>query len=154
MTMLGKTAGGLFWMFRYLERSETSARLVEAGQRIALTRSHSDDEWQSVLQTAAGLGSYLGKYGDVTKDNAIDWMLRDKDNPSSVLNVIENARNNARLVRTDATRRHAHRRSAADSRPSADADRVSARCHPHGHTRHRAWCFAQMRRRRRGGTAR
>lgn len=102
--MLGKTAGGLFWMFRYLERSETSARLVEAGQRIALTRSHSDDEWQSVLQTAAGLGSYLGKYGDVTKDNAIDWMLRDKDNPSSVLNVIENARNNARLVRTALTR--------------------------------------------------
>ena len=104
MSMLGKTAGGLFWMFRYLERSETSARLVEAGQRIALTRSHSDDEWQSVLQTAAGLGGYLGKYGDVTKDNAIDWMLRDKDNPSSVLNVIENARNNARLVRTALTR--------------------------------------------------
>lgn len=104
MTMLGKTAGGLFWMFRYLERSENTARLVEAGQRIALTRSHSDDEWQSVLQTASALGSYLGKYGDVTKDNAIDWMLRDKDNPSSVLNVIESARNNAKLVRTALTR--------------------------------------------------
>lgn len=102
--MLGKTAGGLFWMFRYLERSENTARLVEAGQRIALTRSHSDDEWQSVLQTASALGSYLGKYGDVTKDNAIDWMLRDKDNPSSVLNVIEGARNNAKLVRTALTR--------------------------------------------------
>lgn len=102
--MLGKTAGGLFWMFRYLERSENTARLVEAGQRIALTRSHSDDEWQSVLMTAAGLGSYLGRYGDVTRDNAIDWMLRDRDNPSSVLSVIEAARNNARLVRTALTR--------------------------------------------------
>ena len=104
MTMLGKTAGGLFWMFRYLERSENTARLVEAGQRIALTRSYNDDEWTSVLQTAASLGSYLGKYGDVTKDNAIDWMLRDRDNPSSVLSVIESARNNARLVRTALTR--------------------------------------------------
>ena len=102
--MLGKTAGGLFWMFRYLERSENTARLIETGQRIALTRSHSDDEWQSVLMTAAGLGSYLGKYGDVTKDNAIDWMLRDRDNPSSVLSVIDAARNNARLVRTALTR--------------------------------------------------
>ena len=37
--MLGSTAGGLFWMFRYLERSENTARLLEAGQRIALTRS-------------------------------------------------------------------------------------------------------------------
>jgi uncharacterized alpha-E superfamily protein len=103
MTMLGKTAGGLYWMFRYLERSENTARLVEAGQRIALTRSHSHDEWQSVLQTAAALWSYSQKYSDVTRDNAIDWMLRDKDNPSSVLSVVESARNNARLVRTALT---------------------------------------------------
>ncbi len=102
--MLGKTAGGLYWMFRYLERSENTARLVEAGQRIALTRSRSDDEWQSVLMTAASLGSYLGKYPNVTKDAAIDWMLRDRDNPSSVLSVVETARNNARLVRTALTR--------------------------------------------------
>jgi uncharacterized alpha-E superfamily protein len=104
MTMLGKTAGGLYWMFRYLERSENTARLVEAGQRIALTRSHSDDEWQSVLQTAAGFWSYSQKYPEVTRDTAIDWMLRDRDNPSSVLAVVEAARNNARLVRTALTR--------------------------------------------------
>jgi len=29
--MLGKTAGGLFWMCRYLERSANNARLIEAG---------------------------------------------------------------------------------------------------------------------------
>lgn len=102
--MLGKTAGGLYWMFRYLERSENTARLVEAGQRIALTRSSADDEWTSVLQTAAALDSYRQKHGEVTRDLAIDWMLRDRDNPSSVLSVIEGARNNARLVRTALTR--------------------------------------------------
>ena len=48
--MLGRTAGGLYWMFRYLERSENTARMIEAGQRIALTRSsESEDEWSSVL---------------------------------------------------------------------------------------------------------
>ena len=104
MTLLGKTAGGLYWMFRYLERSENTARLVEAGQRIALTRSQSDDEWESVLLTAGALGGYEEKYPAVTKDNAIDWMLRDRDNPSSVLSVVEGARNNARLVRTALTR--------------------------------------------------
>lgn len=102
--MLGKTAGGLYWMFRYLERSENTARLVEAGQRIALTRSSADDEWISVLQTAAVLPGYKLKYPEVTKENAIDWMLRDKDNASSVLSVVESARNNARLVRTALTR--------------------------------------------------
>jgi uncharacterized alpha-E superfamily protein len=102
--MLGKTAGGLYWMARYLERSENTARLVEAGQRIALTRSAADDEWVSVLQTASVLVGYKQKYAEVTKENAIDWMLRDRDNPSSVLSVVESARNNAKLVRTALTR--------------------------------------------------
>jgi uncharacterized alpha-E superfamily protein len=104
MSMLGKTAGGLYWMFRYLERSENTARLVGAGQRIALTRSHADDEWVSVLQTTATDQAYAAKHGEVARDTAIDWMLRDRDNPSSVLMVIEAARNNARLVRTALTR--------------------------------------------------
>jgi len=102
--MLGKTAGGLFWMFRYLERSENTARLVEAGQRIALTRSGSEDEWASVLKTAAVWDGYCQYYPEVTKEQAIDWMLRDRDNPSSVLSVIEAARNNAKMVRTALTR--------------------------------------------------
>ncbi|MED5359071.1 MAG: alpha-E domain-containing protein, partial [Pseudomonadota bacterium] len=38
---LGKTAGGLYWMFRYLERSENTTRLLDAGFRMSLTRSAS-----------------------------------------------------------------------------------------------------------------
>ncbi|MGZ9810710.1 alpha-E domain-containing protein [Pseudoroseicyclus sp. H15] len=103
--MLGKTAGGLFWMSRYLERSENASRLVEAGQRIALTRSASEDEWHSILQTAACYEGYKEKYGEVvTRDAAVDWMLRDSDNPSSVLSVVAAARQNARMVRTAITR--------------------------------------------------
>ena len=46
--VLGRTAGGLYWMFRHLERSENTARLIEAGLRIALTRSSEvDHEWES-----------------------------------------------------------------------------------------------------------
>ncbi|HXD04006.1 MAG TPA: alpha-E domain-containing protein, partial [Novosphingobium sp.] len=36
--MLARTANGVFWMARYLERAENSARLLDAGFRIALTR--------------------------------------------------------------------------------------------------------------------
>ena len=47
--MLGKTAGGLFWMFRYLERSENITRLLSAALRITLTRSATTtNEWVSV----------------------------------------------------------------------------------------------------------
>lgn len=103
--MLGKTAGGLFWMQRYLERSENIARLVDAGFRIALTRSEAaEDEWASVLTTAGVRQAYAQRYDKVDGSSVINFLLRDKTNPSSVLSVIEAARNNARLVRTALTR--------------------------------------------------
>jgi len=102
--MLGKTAGGLFWMARLLERAENTARMIETGQRIALTRAGSGaDDWLSVLQAAAMSQGYLDKNGEIAPDLAIDWMLRDPDNPSSVMAVVAQARTNARLVRTALT---------------------------------------------------
>jgi len=102
--MLGKTANGLFWMYRYLERAENISRLVETGQRIALTRTGTtDEEWRSVLQTAGSCDGYDASHDSVTKEAAIDWLLRSKDNPSSVLSSITGARQNARLVRTALT---------------------------------------------------
>ncbi|MCV2865536.1 alpha-E domain-containing protein [Albidovulum sediminicola] len=102
--MLGKTANGLFWMYRYLERAENTSRLIETGQRIALTRlGASDDEWRSILQTAGVAAGYDAAHETLTKDAAIDWMLRDPANPSSVLSSIAAARQNARMVRTALT---------------------------------------------------
>lgn len=102
--MLGKTAGGLFWMYRYLERAENTARLIEAGQRIALTRLEAGDaEWTSILQSAGVKGAFDLENDAVTRDAAVDWMLRSRANPSSVLSCIESARHNARLVRTALT---------------------------------------------------
>jgi uncharacterized alpha-E superfamily protein len=102
--MLGKTAGGLYWMFRFLERSENIARLVEAGSRIALTRSsESDTEWKSIITTASVRTNYAEKYDAFTGPNVVDFLLRDSDNPSSVISVIEKARTNARMVRTALT---------------------------------------------------
>lgn len=102
--MLGKTANGLFWMFRYLERAENTTRLIETGQRMALTRLNStDNEWRSVMQTAAVCEGYDAAHDEMTKDTVINWMLRDKENPSSVLSLFSAARQNARLVRTALT---------------------------------------------------
>ncbi len=105
MPLLGKTAGGLYWMFRYLERSENTARLVEAGFRIALTRWHSgSDEWISIISTVGARDDFLARHENFDSDAVIDFMLRDRSNPSSVMSLIEAARNNARVVRTALTR--------------------------------------------------
>ncbi|WP_420404020.1 alpha-E domain-containing protein [Nisaea sp.] len=103
--MLGKSAGGLYWMFRYLERSENLARLLEAGFRIALTRSTAaTSEWQSVIATAGVTAGFENRYDEYTAANVVDYLLRDRDNASSVRAVTEQARTNARLVRTALTR--------------------------------------------------
>ncbi|WP_308916335.1 alpha-E domain-containing protein [Jannaschia sp. LMIT008] len=103
--MLGKTAGGLLWMFRYLERAENLARLVDTGQRIALTRpDRSSSEWTSVLHTAATKHAFDANHDAVTGEAVIDWILRGRDNPGSVVSCIDAARMNGRLVRTALTR--------------------------------------------------
>jgi uncharacterized alpha-E superfamily protein len=103
--MLGKTAGGLFWMFRNLERTENNARLLDAGFRIALTRTATaSGEWKSVLTTAGMLSNYDARHDEYTSAKVIDFMLRDPTNPSSVISTMKSARDNAKLVRTALTR--------------------------------------------------
>jgi len=103
--MLGKTAGGLFWMFRYLERSKNIARLVDAGFRIALTQAQSaNSEWASVIATTGAEGAYQSVHNDYEGMKVIDFLLRDQNNSNSVISVMKNARNNARLSRTALTR--------------------------------------------------
>ncbi len=105
MVMLGRTANGLFWMFRYIERAENIARLVDAGLRMSLTRTGaSDDDWDAVLQSADVRSLFAERQDKVTAADAIDFLLRDTANPSSVMSCIDSARNNARMVRTALTR--------------------------------------------------
>jgi len=103
--LLGRTANGLFWMHRYIERAENMARIVDAGLRMALTRtSNASEEWSSVVLSAGAMHGYQGKYDQYSAGNVADFLLRDPDNPSSVIASIEAARFNARMVRTALTR--------------------------------------------------
>jgi uncharacterized alpha-E superfamily protein len=103
--MLGRTANGLYWMFRYIERAENSARLIDAGLRMSLTRSEAtEDDWDGVLQSSGVRDIYDDLYPTLTSADAIDFLLRDKSNPSSVMSCIDSGRNNARMVRTALTR--------------------------------------------------
>ena len=104
--MLGRTASGLFWMSRYLERSENTARLIDAGFHLALTRPSeaAPDEWASVLSTSGADEAYKAKYDGYEGLNVVDFLLRDTTNPGSVLSMMHMARENARQVRTALTR--------------------------------------------------
>ncbi len=103
--MLGKTAGGVFWMLRYMERTENTARMIDAGLRISLTRSNAaESEWTSILTAAGLLQGYRERHDEIDGQRVINYLLRDKANPGSVMSAVDAARTNARLVRTALTR--------------------------------------------------
>lgn len=104
--MLGRSANGIYWMSRYLERAENAARLLDVGFRMALTRnSHvQEEEWRSVLVTLGQDSDYRELYAEYTGPQVSNFILREKSNSASVLAMIENARTNARSVRTSITR--------------------------------------------------
>ena len=84
--MLGKTAGGLYWMYRYLERSENVARLIEAGFRIALARPDiAADEWSSILSAGGGHEAFMARNDVIETGAVIDFLLRNAEFPSSVM---------------------------------------------------------------------
>ncbi|MXO74260.1 hypothetical protein GRI40_03360 [Altererythrobacter aerius] len=99
--MLARTANGLFWMFRYLERAENTARLLDAGMRMALTRDlvTAEEEWRSVIHAAGQGAAYRAKHGTYTGIQVWNHILRDRDNPGSVLAMMRQVRTNARGVR-------------------------------------------------------
>ena len=103
--MLGRTANALFWMFRYLERVDNTARMLDAGLRMALTRDlvTSEEEWRSVIAAAGQRRDYERRHATYTGVQAWNFMLRDRDNPGSVLANFGRVRDNARQSRNVVT---------------------------------------------------
>ncbi|MEM6908250.1 MAG: alpha-E domain-containing protein [Pseudomonadota bacterium] len=101
--MLGRTANGLFWMFRYLERAENTARLLEAGLRMALTRdlATAEEEWQSVIATSGQQALYEANNERYDGMSTWNFVLRDKANPANVREMFGAVRTNARMARTN-----------------------------------------------------
>lgn len=100
--MLSRTADHLFWMNRYTERAENTARLLDVNYQTSLL-PQSDGValagWQGLLSISELLPSYKKKHGDVRAKEVMDFMVKDESNPSSILSCLGAARENARAVR-------------------------------------------------------
>jgi uncharacterized alpha-E superfamily protein len=104
--MLSRTASNLYWLARYMERAETTARLLEVGERMSLIPNTSQgyrNEWEPLLQANGTHGGFAAKYGDPVQRNIESYMFFDRDNPSSIAACISSARENGRIVRTALT---------------------------------------------------
>jgi uncharacterized alpha-E superfamily protein len=99
--MLGRTANGLFWMFRYLERAENTARLLEAALRMALTRDvvTAEAEWRSVIATLGLQHAFEAVHDTYDGLSVWNFVLRGASNPGNVRTMFGAVRSNAREAR-------------------------------------------------------
>ncbi len=100
--MLSRTADHLFWMARYTERAENTARMLDVNMQTSmLPQSEQDAEqgWRATLGISELQSAYDHKYGSFHTRDVLDFMVRDPNNPSSILACLTGARENARAVR-------------------------------------------------------
>ena len=100
--MLSRTADHLFWMARYTERAENTARMLDVNVQTALLPQSAHDAeqgWRAMLGISELLQEFDDKYGLLTAKDVLDFMVRDPDNPSSITSCLTQARENARAVR-------------------------------------------------------
>src|SRR5712671_2934815 len=100
--MLSQTADHLFWMARYTERAENTARMLDVNlQTSLLPQSESSAEllWRGILGICELQPQYEARFSALAPRDVLDFMAGDPSNPSSIHSCLNAARENARAVR-------------------------------------------------------
>jgi len=100
--MLSRTADHLFWMARYMERAENTARMLDVNYQASLLPQSAEEAvsgWKGLLGISELSGDFATRHGAITLANVMRYMVSDAENGSSIRNCLQAARENARAVR-------------------------------------------------------
>lgn len=104
--MLSRTAASLYWLGRYVERAEFTARLIEATIRLdrLSARPAGEGAWESALAVVSAEDGFWFTGEPVTPAAVARYLALSQDNPSSIRSCLDAARSSAKSVRTALTR--------------------------------------------------
>ncbi len=100
--MLSRLAAHSYWLTRYLERAENTARLLAAANAQSLAPDAPGDSqrpWRAVVAVATDPHRFGAEFGPATADAISAHLMVDRDNPSSVVSCMRAVRENARNLR-------------------------------------------------------
>jgi uncharacterized alpha-E superfamily protein len=105
--MLSRVANNLYWLSRYVDRAENTARLLDVTYRMSLlpyrvleSGQTWSEPWSLPLVTSGLATAYYERYpGALTPNKVLHFMVLDPLNLSSIYSCIHSARENARTVR-------------------------------------------------------
>ena len=100
--MLSRTADHLFWMARYMERAENTARMLDVNYQTSLlpqSEAMTEQGWRGLLSISELTSDYAARHASVNAREVMDFMVREESNLSSIRSCLRAARENARAVR-------------------------------------------------------
>ena len=98
--MLSRVADSLYWIHRYIERAENVARFVEVSEALALDcPPGSAEPWLPLIEASGERELFDKLQPGVSPHDVVEFLVRNPENPSSVVNCIAIARENARQIR-------------------------------------------------------
>lgn len=99
--MLSRTADSFFWIGRYMERAEYSARYLDVHYHLLLGSEEADsqaDLWRKYLETTGELETYQNLHDPIRTSSVVEFLTLNKFNPNSIVQLIAAARDNARGI--------------------------------------------------------
>lgn len=98
--MLSRVANSIYWMSRYLERAENVARFIGVNLNFTLDMpTHFGEQWAPLVNITGDLEEFNKRYKVATRENVLNFLTFDRENPNSILSSVRHARENARSVR-------------------------------------------------------
>ncbi|MDR3764120.1 MAG: alpha-E domain-containing protein [Acidobacteriota bacterium] len=100
-TMLSRIADSLFWLARYMERAEDTARILDVNYHMMLEESEKflRLRWDPLLVMAGEEQRFRALYDEANAHTVFEFLAFRQDNPNSIVQCIANARENARTIR-------------------------------------------------------
>lgn len=100
MTMLSRVAERLFWMARYLERAEDTARLTHAYTHMVMDIPKGDAPgWDILVRILDAEPIFEKNHRRYNEQNVLKFLIADLDNSCSIYSAIRAARENVRTTR-------------------------------------------------------
>lgn len=100
MSMLSRVANNIYWMARYIERAENTARLVNVHTHLLLDLpKRTRLGWEPTIEILGSRDLFFEQYQEADERSAMRFLVANTNNPCSILSSLLMARENARTIR-------------------------------------------------------
>jgi uncharacterized alpha-E superfamily protein len=98
--MLSRVANNIYWMARYIERAENTARLINVNSHLLLDLPKKIRlGWEPIIEILGSQEIFYAHHDEADERHVIRFIVSEQANPGSILNSMRMARENARTIR-------------------------------------------------------